>query len=77
MELKIILKCLQFGFEKCNVSSIVDVKAVSLADSASILAQSADWHLEHLELDQNMKKEQLVKQREFKDKQGLVRQGTF
>lgn len=47
MELKIILKCLQFGFEKCNVSRTEDVKAISLADSASILAQSADWHLEH------------------------------
>lgn len=63
MELKITSKCLQFEFEKCNVSSIVDVKAISLADSASILAQSANWHLEHLELNQNKKKEQLVKQR--------------
>lgn len=77
MELKIILKCLQFGFEKCNVSSTVDVKAISLADSASILAQSAHWHLEHLGLNQNIKKEQLVKQREFKGKQGLVRQEMF
>lgn len=77
MELKIILKCLQFGFGKCKVSSIVDVKAISLADSASILAQSAHWHLEHLELNQNMRKEQLVKQREFKGKLGLVRQEMF
>lgn len=71
------MKCLQFGFEKCNVSCLVHVKAISQADSASILAQSADWHLEHLELDQNMKKEQLVKEREFKGKQGLVRQDAF
>jgi len=61
MELKIILRCLQFGFEKHDVSSIVDVKAISLADSASISAQSADWHLEHLELNQDMKNSLLNK----------------
>lgn len=77
MELKIILKCLQFGFEMHNVSSTVNVKAISLADSVSILAQSADWHLVCLELNYSKRNKQLVKQREIKGKQDLIRQEMF
>lgn len=77
MELKIILKYLQFGFEKHNVSSIVDVKAISFAYSVSILAQLADWSLVCLELNYSKRNKQLVKQREFKGKQGFIRQEMF
>lgn len=71
------MKCLDFGFEKCNLFSTLDVSAIVLSISASILAESTDWHLEILALNQNMKKEQLIKVRDSKDIQGLVKQETY